>query len=46
MGDDGVVAGSVVHYANRSFPATFENGTLKGAQDTEIYTTSGRLQNL
>lgn len=46
MGDDGVVAGSLVHYGNGTLPGTFENGRLVGPNDTEIYTTRARLGSL
>jgi hypothetical protein len=46
MGDDGTVAGSLVHYKNGIFPATEKEGQLIGPADTEIYTTEQRLPNL
>lgn len=46
IGDDGVVTGSVVHYANGTFPATIEGGKPVGPQDTEILTTKARLNSL
>lgn len=43
MGDDGAVAGSLIHYKNKVFPVTESNGMLLGPADTEIYTTQARL---
>ena len=46
MGDDGTVAGSLIHYKNGIFPATESNGKFIGPADTEIYTTQQRLPSL
>ena len=46
MGDDGAVAGSLIHYKNGIFPATESNGKFIGPADTEIYTTQQRLPSL
>jgi hypothetical protein len=39
MGDDGAVAGSLIHYKNGIFPATENGVNFIGPADTEIYTT-------
>ena len=46
MGDDGAVAGSLIHYKNGIFPATENGVNFIGPADTEIYTTQNRLPNL
>lgn len=46
MGDDGVVAGSLVGYKNGIIKATKNGESFIGPADTEIYTTQSRLQGL
>ena len=46
MGEDGAVAGSLIHYKNGIFPATEHGVDLIGPADTEIYTTQNRLPSL
>ena len=46
MGDDGVVAGSLVHYRNGVLKGTETPNGFIGPADTEIYTTVERLPSL
>lgn len=47
LGEDGTVAGSLVHYKNGILKGTSSNsGTIIGPADTEIYTTEDRLPSL
>ena len=47
MGDDGIVAGSLVSYRNGLIKGTLDkSGKLIGPADTEIYTTRPRLESL
>lgn len=46
MGEDGAVAGSLIHYKNGILRGTAHDRTFIGPADTEIYTTQQRLPGL